>query len=285
MTRRIVRAACLQLNPGNDLQRNLADISSLIERAAGEGAALIALPEFTSFLDRSSASMRSSAHPEDRHPALAHLCAEAMRHKAWLLVGSLVIAGEGDGGKLANRSFLISPDGHVHGRYDKIHLFDARLADGRVIGESKHYEPGTAAVVAHTPFAVIGMTVCYDLRFPSLYRDLARAGAEILAVPAAFAAETGKAHWEPLVRARAIENGCFVLAPTTYGSHPGDWETYGHAMIIDPWGDIIARCGGGDRGVAVADLDIDQVAEVRGRIPSLSTNPSYRVVECPQISR
>ncbi|MQX63423.1 carbon-nitrogen hydrolase family protein [Sinorhizobium meliloti] len=278
----IVRAACLQMSPGNDLCENLQGISGLIDRAVEEGAELIALPEFATFLDRSSSSMRTSAHPEAEHPALRHLTQEALRHGVWLLAGSIVIAGESDDDKLLNRSFLISPEGEVCGRYDKIHLFNARLKDGREVGESRHYNAGGSAVLVRTPFAAVGLSVCYDLRFPSLYRRLARAGAEILTVPAAFAAETGIAHWEPLLRARAIENGCFVLAPATCGVHPGDWQTYGHAAIVDPWGEILAQCDGSGPGMAIATLDLNLVKEVRDRIPSLSTNPDYSIVECPQ---
>lgn len=275
------RAACLQFTPGNDLQHNLRTIEKLVQAAAAQGATLVALPEFATYLDRSSASMRSSASTQANSVALKQLQRLAQASNVWMLIGSLVLFQEDDpDGKLMNRSFLLAPDGAVWGRYDKIHLFDARLSDGRVVGESRHYGPGKTAVVAQAPFGNVGMTICYDLRFPHLYRQLAQGGAEILMVPAAFAAETGKAHWEALIRARAIENGCYLLAPATCGVHPGDWETYGHASIVDPWGNIIAACDGAEEGFAIADLDVSRVADVRSRIPSLATNPTFAVVEC-----
>jgi deaminated glutathione amidase len=280
MTAPTVRAACLQLSPGNDVERNLAEIRRLLRAAVAEGAELVTLPEFGTFLDRSSAAMRAAAIRREDEGPLPILCQEAVDNKIWLLVGSVVMRPEQDeGAKLSNRSFLISPDGAICGRYDKIHLFDARLSDGRTVGESRHYDSGAAAVLVRTPFGAVGMTICYDVRFPLLYRQLALAGAEILMIPAAFAAETGKAHWDTLIRARAIENGCFVLAPTTCGVHPGDWMTHGHAAIVDPWGEIIAQCDGSSPGFAIADLEMDRVAKVRGQIPSLTTNPPYTIAE------
>jgi predicted amidohydrolase len=276
-----VRAACIQLTPGNDLAENLRAITGLVGRTVAAGAGLVAIPEFATYLDRSSASMRSSASTQESSKALAELRGLAKDNRVWLLVGSIVVLQEGQGdGRLLNRSFLVSPGGAICGHYDKIHLFDARLSDGRVVGESKHYAGGESAPVIRTPFGKVGMTICYDLRFPELYRRLALAGADILSIPAAFTAETGRAHWEPLLRARAIENGCYVLAPATCGTHPGDWKTHGHAAIVDPWGEIVAQCDGLEQGFAIADLDLKRVGEARARIPSLNTNPTYAVAEC-----
>lgn len=271
-----VRTACLQLNPGNDLGRNLAAIADLTAAAVADGATLVALPEFATFLDRSSQAMRASATAEADSIALPVLCGLARQHGIWLLIGSLVMLADGaPESKLANRSFLVAPDGGVVARYDKIHLFDARLPDGRSVGESRHYTGGTQAVVVQTPFGGIGMTICYDLRFPDLYRRLAQAGAGILTVPAAFTAETGRAHWEPLLRARAIETGCFVLAPATCGTHPGDWQTHGHAMIVDPWGTVLASCDARPHSFCIADVDLSATRHSRARIPSLATNPDF----------
>lgn len=279
MTSSQIRAACIQLTPGNDLRQNLGSISRLVGGAAAEGAEFIALPEFATFLDRSSAAMRSSASSQANSEALEKLRHEARDKNVWLLVGSLVMSEEGHAdGKLLNRSFLISPDGTICATYDKIHLFDAQLSDGRVVGESRHYEGGKSATLVQTPFGNIGMTICYDLRFPDLYRRLALAGADILTIPAAFTSETGRAHWEPLLRARAIETGCYVLAPATSGVHPGDWRTHGHAAIIDPWGKVVAECDGEGEGHVTAVLDLNKVREARVRIPSLATNPTYSVV-------
>jgi predicted amidohydrolase len=271
------RAACLQVSPGNDLTANLAAIRDLIGAATGQGAGLVALPEFATFLDRDSRSMRGSAvHSESTLKALSLM---ARQHDVTLLVGSLVmLAGDQPDGLLANRSFLIGPDGTLWASYDKIHLFDATLADGRVVGESRHYLGGTSAPVVETPLGQIGMSICYDLRFPQLYRALARAGAEILSIPAAFTAETGAAHWEPLLRARAIETGAFVLAPATVGTHPGNWQTWGHAAIVDPWGRILASCGAEASGFCIAEIDLEACATARRRIPSLTTNPDFDVI-------
>ena len=274
------KAACLQLTPGNDLSRNLAEISALAAAAAAGGARLVALPEFTTYLDRSSKSMRSSATAEAESAALLEMQALARRLDVWLLVGSLVMLAEGDPDqRLANRSFLIASTGEVVARYDKIHMFDARLGDGRAVGESRHYAGGSQAVVVQTPLGTIGMSVCYDLRFPQLYRELASGGAQILVIPSAFTAETGRAHWEPLLRARAIETGCYVLAPATCGTHPGDWQTYGHASIIDPWGQVLDSCGEEPGTFCMAEIDVARCDEVRSRIPSLRTNPVFRLVQ------
>lgn len=272
------RAACLQLTPGNELAANMAEIARLVGLAVRQGATLVSLPEFTTFLDRSGQSMRSSASAMEDSAVLTALRALARQHGIWLLVGSVVILSDGTPeSKLVNRSVLITAAGEIAAHYDKIHLFDAQLQDGRTVGESRQYLGGTSAPVVKTPVGNIGMSICYDLRFPQLYRGLARGGAEILSVPSAFTAETGSAHWEPLLRARAIETGCYVLAPATCGTHPGDWQTYGHAMIIDPWGKVLDHCEDQPGKYCIADIDTAYCEIVRGRIPSLSTNPEFKI--------
>lgn len=278
MTGRPFRAACLQLTPGNDLTLNLAEIGTLVARAAASGAEWVLLPEFATYLDRSSASMRASASRETDSVALKALQALARDHSLWLLIGSIaMLTGDEPTDPMVNRSFLIAPDGGIVARYDKIHLFDATLADGQTVGESRHYRGGATAVVVDTPLGRIGLSVCYDLRFPQLYRALALASAQILVIPAAFTAETGAAHWEPLLRARAIETGCYVLAPATTGTHPGDWHTYGHSMIIDPWGAIVAQGVGESGMIVMAEIDPASSQRARSRITSLNCNPSFSI--------
>jgi len=275
MSRPSLRAACLQLTPDNCLDGNLERIGALVAAAVDDGANLVALPEFATYLDRDSRSMRRSAATPEAGRALDRLCQCAAGHHVWLLLGSIAMLDEDEDDRLVNRSFLIAPDGRIAAHYDKIHLFDATLDDGRVIGESRHYRGGNKAVVADTPLGRIGLSICYDLRFPHLYRALAQAGAEIVVVPSAFTAQTGAAHWEPLLRARAIETGCYVLAPATTGEHPGHWHTHGHAAIISPWGEVLAECGREHDVFCSADLDLAACAGARGKIPSLATNPAF----------
>jgi deaminated glutathione amidase len=215
---------------------------------------------------------------EDDDQTLASLRAEAKAAGIWLLIGSLGLLTEDADGRFANRSFLIAPDGSVAARYDKIHMFDVNVSATEVYRESEGYRPGGNAVVVDAGFARIGMTVCYDVRFPSLYRRLAQGGAQVLTVPAAFNHITGAAHWETLLRARAIETGCFVLAPAQTGfhaeAHGKGRKTHGHSLAIAPWGEILADAGT-EPGVTLVDLDLTKVAEARGRVPSLSHDRSF----------
>lgn len=279
--------ACVQPSPGNELDANLDAARVLVERAARQGAQLVALPEFAAFLDRSGRAMAAAARPEATHPALERFCGMARRHCLWLAVGSIVVrdetADDDEPGRLSNRSFLIAPDGTVAARYDKIHMFDAVLSDGRSINESRAYRPGRSAVVADTPWGPLGLSICYDLRFPQLYRALAQAGAGILMVPSAFAHETGAAHWEPLLRARAIENGSFVVAAATCGTHPGDWRTWGHSMIVDPWGRILAQADD-QPGVITAELDLDAITRARSAIPAYAGQQTFDIVRAHPIA-
>lgn len=266
------KAACVQLNSGNDMDANLRAAETAVRAAAAGGAQLIMLPEYAALLDGSGRTMRDNSWPEEQHPALARLRALALETQAWLLIGSLTVRVDAE--RMFNRSYLLSPAGEVSARYDKIHMFDATLPGGKVIRESSAYQPGSRAVVAATPWGALGMTICYDLRFPQLYRALAKAGALFLAVPSSFQRETGVAHWHSLLRARAIENLSYVFAPAMCGDHPGNRMTYGHSLIIDPWGRIVAELGE-EPGIAFADINVDEVLRVRGMLPSLEHDREF----------
>lgn len=268
-----VRAACIQLSAAADIQANLAAIAPMLAAARQQGASLIALPENATFIGGDDAARLANAQPEASHPALPFFTAQAKALEAWILCGSLTIRRPD--GKLHNRSYLFGPDGAVAAQYDKIHLFDAKLAGGEHYRESDLVVPGDKAVLAETPFGTLGLTVCYDMRFGKLYRDLAKAGAAIITVPAAFTVPTGQAHWHSLLRARAIESGCFILAPAQCGTHDGGRRTYGHSLIIDPWGAIMAEAGDAP-GIIYADLGMDMVAQVRQMLPSLTHDREYR---------
>jgi predicted amidohydrolase len=274
----VFKAACVQLNAGNDLAANLRAIESSVREAAAHGAQLVTLPEYAALLDGSGRVMRENSFAEDLHPALATCCALARETGVWLLAGSVTIRI--DDSSMANRSFLFGPDGAVVARYDKIHMFDVTLPSGKVIRESSAYRPGDRAVMAQTPWGLMGMTVCYDLRFPQLFRALARAGALFLTVPASFQRETGVAHWHSLLRARAIENLAYVVAPAMCGEHPGGRSTYGHSLIIDPWGNIIAELGT-EPGICYADINPDEVLRVRTMLPALTHDTDFIAPSAP----
>jgi predicted amidohydrolase len=267
------KAACVQLNAGADVSANLSAAAGGVRAAAAAGANFILLPEYAILLDGSGRVMREHSPPEAEHPAVPAFSALARETGAWILVGSITVRV--DGGLMANRLLLISAAGEIVARYDKIHMFDVTLPSGKTIRESSAYRPGDRLVLAETPWGRLGMTVCYDLRFPQLYRALAQAGAELLAIPASFQRETGKAHWHTLVRARAIENGAYVLAPAMCGDHPNGRETYGHSLIVDPWGVVLAD-GGEAPGFAVAEIDLARVGKVRGMIPSLEHDRAFQ---------
>ena len=264
---RNVRIACLQTNSGNDFAANLANLTAMAREAAAGGAKLVFSAEYALMMDGSGRSMRDNAQDAAGEPALAALAALSRELGIWHLVGSLTLMS--DDGRMYNRSILISPEGGIAATYDKIHMFDATLPGGTVIRESSAYRPGERAVIAETPWGKLGMTVCYDLRFPQLYRALAQHGATMLAIPSSFTQETGKSHWHVLLRARAIENAAFVIAPALCGDHPGKRSTFGHSLVIDPWGEVLAD-GGEAPGVVYADLDLAQVDKVRGMLPSLT---------------
>jgi predicted amidohydrolase len=266
------KAACVQLNSGSDMEINLRAAAEGVRDAAAQGAQLIMLPEYAALLDGSGRVMREHSYPEDNHPALTAFQSLARQTQAWLLVGSITVKLEDE--RMANRSYLLSSEGVVAARYDKIHMFDVTLPSGKVIRESSAYRPGARAIVAATPWGPLGMTVCYDLRFPQLYRALARAGALFLAVPSSFQRETGVAHWHALLRSRAIENLSYVFAPAMCGDHPGNRMTYGHSLIIDPWGKIVAELGT-EPGIVVATIDTDEVTRIRSMLPSLQHDREF----------
>lgn len=262
-----MRAALLQFTSSDDPQDNLARLRPLIAEAAEGGADLICTPEVTNCL-APRAHLQEVATSEEEEPVLAGLREEAATRNIWIAAGSLAIRTEGPDGRLANRSFLIGPDGGIAARYDKIHMFDVDVSAAETWRESESFRPGAQAVVAKTPLTTFGLTICYDLRFPHLHRALAQAGAQVLLVPAAFTRPTGEAHWEVLLRARAIETGCFVLACAQTGEHAGGRLTHGHSLAVAPWGEVLADAGR-EPGVTLVDLDLAQVEEARRRIPAL----------------
>ena len=267
-----MRAGLVQLNVCDDPAVNLPATLDHIRAAVAGGAGFVLTPECTNLLSSNRAHQRASLRLEAEDPTLAALRDQAARSGVWLLIGSLGLLTADADGRFANRSFLIGPAGQIVARYDKIHMFDVNVSEAEVYRESAAYRPGSHAVLADAGFAMIGMTVCYDLRFAHLYRRLAQSGAQILTVPAAFNHLTGQAHWETLLRARAIETGCFVLAPAQTGFHPEaagkGRRTHGHSLAIAPWGEILADAGT-EPGVTLVDLDLSQVAQARARIPSL----------------
>ncbi|EPX84360.1 putative amidohydrolase [Rubellimicrobium thermophilum DSM 16684] len=267
-----MRAALIQFTSGDDPDANLARLRPLVAEAAGAGAQLVCTPEMTNLLAPRPVLMARAA-TEESDPVLAGLRAEAAMRGIWIAAGSLAIRVPGET-RLANRSLLIGPDGTIAARYDKIHMFDVDVSAAETWRESAGFRPGTRAVLARTPLAALGLTICYDLRFPHLHRALARAGAEILLVPAAFTRPTGEAHWEVLLRARAIETGCFVLAAAQTGEHPGGRLTHGHSLAVSPWGAVLADAGGAE-GVTVVEIDLAEVAEARRRIPALTHDRAF----------
>ncbi|MBI1329169.1 MAG: carbon-nitrogen hydrolase family protein [Alphaproteobacteria bacterium] len=267
-----LHAACIQLRSSDDVAENIATTRALVREARARGAQFIATPENTTLMAPDGGAKLERSFSEDGDPALPVFRALAEELGIWLMIGSLAIKVSAD--KTANRSFLIDPRGKIAARYDKIHLFDVNLPSGESYRESNTVAGGNRATLAETPFAKIGMTVCYDLRFPHLYRALAQGGAGILTVPSAFTETTGKAHWHVLLRARAIENGAFVIAPAQGGTHANGRKTFGHSLIIAPWGDVLAE-GGVEPGVFDAVIELDQIADARSRIPSLQHDREY----------
>ncbi len=269
--------ACLQTTSTTSIARNIALTTPMIEEAARSGASLICLPEVVNLVQGEREMRLAEAHPEETEPALAAYREQAARLGVWIHVGSLVIRQPGQE-KFLNRGFLIDPTGAVMARYDKIHMFDVDLKGGERYRESSAFQPGDRAVVAQTPWGAYGMAICYDMRFPHLFRAQAEAGARILTAPSCFTRPTGQAHWHALLRARAIENGCFMIAAAQCGEHEDGRKTYGHSLIVDPWGDVLAD-GGDAPGVVVAELDLDRVDEVRGMVPSLANSRPFAAPE------
>ena len=269
------RAGLVQLCSGRDVVRNIRHASDLIRQAANQGANYIQTPENTGLMELDRARMATELKPEAGNPALAAFTDLAAALQVFLHIGSLGIR-LGDG-RIANRSFLITPGGKIAARYDKIHMFDVDLGNGEVYAESASYAPGTQAVIADLPWGPLGLTICYDLRFPALHRALAKGGAKFLAVPAAFTRVTGEAHWQTLLRARAIEAQCFVFAAAQGGHHENGRETFGHSLIISPWGEVLAEAGT-EPSVIVADIDMKVLDDARRRVPSLTHDRPFEIV-------
>ena len=259
--------ACLQLNSGREIAPNIATAADLVRRARDAGAELIMTPEVSDMIEPKRALRLEKARAESDHPMLAAWRALARETGAHLLLGSVMLREAGSE-RLLNRSFLIAPDGEISARYDKIHMFDVDLPGGESYRESAVFRPGDRAVLAPLPWGLLGMSVCYDLRFPQLYRALALGGADFLAVPAAFTVPTGRAHWHVLLRARAIENGSFVFAPAQDGEHAEGRRTYGHSLIVAPWGEVLAEAQEGV-GFVTAAIDPGRIEEARRAVPSL----------------
>jgi predicted amidohydrolase len=263
-----MRAGLVQITAGDDPAENLPATLGLIHAAAAEGADFILTPEVTNIVSSSRKRQAEVLHREGSDPSLAAFRDEAKALGVWLLIGSLALRTDDPDGRFANRSFLIAPDGGIVARYDKIHMFDVEISETESYRESAGYRPGNRAVLADTPLGRIGLTICYDLRFAHLYRRLAHAGAQIITVPSAFSPVTGAAHWETLLRARAIETGCFILAPAQTGHNTETRATYGHSLAISPWGEVLAD-GGTESGITTVDFDLVDVERSRSRIPSL----------------
>ncbi|XOY57416.1 MAG: carbon-nitrogen hydrolase family protein [Rhodobacterales bacterium] len=268
-----MKVGLVQLCSGDDPVANLAATRDLIAQAAAQGAEFVLTPEVTNCVSQDRAHQGAVLQTESDDITLAGLRETARDLGIWLSIGSLALKTDGDDGRFANRSFLIDPTGAIMARYDKIHMFDVDVSATETFRESAGFRPGDRAVLAQTPFARIGLTICYDIRFAYLHRALAQAGADILLVPAAFSPVTGAAHWEPLLRARAIETGCFVLAAAQTGSHPirhgKPRQTHGHSMAISPWGEVLVDMST-KTGTAIVDLDLTKVAQSRQRIPALT---------------
>lgn len=269
----MMQCALLQLTSSDDPTENLAVIRSMLDDAVNQGAQFILTPEVSNCISVSRAHQQDVLHLPDNDPTLAALKEDAARLGIWLLIGSLAVKTGDPDGRFANRCFLIDPTGLVHAEYDKIHMFDVDIDAAETYRESSGYRPGKQAIVTQTPFASIGLSICYDMRFPQLFQALARGGAQILTVPAAFSPVTGAAHWHSLLRARAIETGCFVLAPAQTGTHKSSTgktrSTFGHSLVVSPWGEVLLDAGE-KPGVYTFDLDMNSVNDARRRVPALT---------------
>ncbi len=274
MSQSSFKAACIQMRSGVDLDRNAEEAALLVEEACARGASLIITPEMTNMLESKRDAVLAKARNEAEDPVVRRFSELARKHRVYLIAGSVAIRTDGE--RLANRALAFAPDGSVAARYDKMHMFDVDLAGGETYRESRTYRPGEWGALVDLPGTRLGLTICYDLRFPALYRLLAKAGAELLMVPSAFTRQTGEAHWHVLLRARAIETGSFVLAPAQGGVHESGRQTYGHSLIVGPWGDVIAEAPSEEPGVILAEIDTALVKSARSRIPALQHDRSFR---------
>ena len=274
-------AACIQLCSSTDVAQNIETVDHLVRDAVERGADYVQTPEMTNIVQRDRAALAASIAAEQSDPAVARFAALAAELGIVLHIGSLALKAAD--GRIANRALIFGRGGHVLARYDKIHLFDVDLPGGESYRESKNYQGGDCAVLAALPWGTLGVTICYDLRFPHLYRTLAKAGADFLAIPSAFTRPTGAAHWHVLMRARAIENGCFVFAAAQAGKHETGRETYGHSLIVSPWGEILAEGDGIHPSVIVADVKSSDVRVARQRIPSLQHDRPFQITRASAV--
>lgn len=269
----MMKTALVQLCSGDDPVVNLPVTQEFVAEAAAAGAGFVLTPEVTNCVSTSQTRQREVLHCEQDDPTLVALRKQADTLGIWLLIGSLGLKTDDPDGRFANRSFLIGPDGRIRARYDKIHMFDVQVTVQETYCESAGYRPGMRAVMADTPFGAIGLSICYDMRFAHLYQALAQAGARILTAPAAFSPVTGAAHWQSLLRARAIENGCYMLAPAQCGTHAAtrgkQRDTHGHSLAVSPWGEVLLD-GGGEPGVHIFEMDDKEVTVARRKVPSLT---------------
>lgn len=276
-----MKTALLQITSSDDPQANIAMVVDMVRQAVAEGAEFVLTPEVSNCVSTSRKHQIAVLHHQDDDPFLAAMRDIAGQAGIWLLIGSIGVKTDDADGRFANRSFLIAPDGAIAGWYDKIHMFDVEVSAQETYRESAGYRPGDRAVVADMGAVKLGMSICYDIRFPHLYRALAHAGAQILTIPAAFSPVTGAAHWEPLLRARAIETGCFVLAPAQTGTHTAQAgkprKTYGHSMVIAPWGEVLLDAGT-ETGIFHVDLDLDQIEGARRRVASLTHDREFTII-------
>lgn len=277
MINETLSVACVQMTTACDPHENMRVIDARLRQAAARGAELIALPETCVFMERGRKAMQARLTPQRDNPYLKQIAALTAELGVHVLIGSMVLASD-ETDKAVNRSILLAPEGHVAAHYDKIHMFDVKLASGETHAESASYQPGEKLAVAAIGDAKLGLSICYDVRFSTLYRRLAEAGANIIAVPSAFTRPTGKAHWHILLRARAIETGCFIIAPAQVGAHENGRETYGHSLIVDPWGQVLAEAGDDD-DMIIADIDLALVEKARAQIPALAHGRSFTTPE------
>lgn len=269
----VFKAGLVQMRSTRDVAQNIRLAGDLVRDAAGAGADFILTPENTPLMERERDLIDAASHPDDgANPTIEAFQALAREVSRWLLLGSLAV--KTDEGRLANRSVLFAPDGKIAARYDKIHMFDVTVSEAERYQESKNFRPGREAVLTRLPWGILGLSVCYDVRFPQLYRALAKGGAQFLSVPSAFTKVTGQAHWHVLLRARAIETGAYVFAPAQGGRHENGRETFGHSLIVDPWGRVIAEAGE-EPAVVIAKIDPAEVEKARARIPALSHDRDF----------
>jgi len=266
------KVACVQVNAGNDIDINLTQVCPIIQEASASGADLVILPENVVMMEWGRKKIVKAALTENDHKGLVVFKEIAIKNNIWLHCGSLSIMN--DNGCVSNRSFVFSPEGEIVGRYDKIHMFDVDLGNGERFSESSTYNSGRNSVLVNTPWGNLGLTICYDLRFPYLFRDLAKSGASMISVPSAFTYFTGKDHWHVLLRARAIETGAFIFAPAQTGYHPGERRTFGHSLMVDPWGRILAEANE-EIGFIISEINLQDSVDARKMIPSLEHDKDF----------